>query len=146
MKNFWTLLQQIGFGLIWGVLLFCWLFLCKNTNNQVAAVTSHDFTCWLEAKFFACSTDLFSSLCQYEDLGDPGIQANKQFERQIIFKKIIVKGNMLPHGSTKMNRVVFEEKEKQVRKREKNASDPLAAVVAYVDTARFIVWKLFIWK
>ena len=33
----------------------------------------------------------------------------------------------------------FEEKEKQVRKREKNASDPLAAVVAYVDTARFIV-------
>ena len=59
--------------------------------------------------------------------------------RQIIFKKIIVKGNMLPHGSNKTNRVVFEEKEKQVRKREKNASDPLAAVVAYVDTARFIV-------
>ena len=46
---------------------------------------------------------------------------------------------MLPHGSNKTNRVVFEEKEKQVRKREKNALDPLAAVVAYVDTARFIV-------
>lgn len=57
---------------------------------------------------------------------------------------------MLPHGSSKTYRVVFEEKEKQKKRREQDSEDPLTAAVAYVDTARkisnnrrFFVSKMF---
>ena len=41
-------------------------------------------------------------------------------------------------GRNKTYRVVFEEKEKQRRKREKDSEDPLTSAVAYVDTARLL--------
>ena len=45
---------------------------------------------------------------------------------------------MLPHGSSKTYRVVFEEKEKQKKRREKDSENSHSAAVAYVDTARKI--------
>ena len=47
---------------------------------------------------------------------------------------------MLPYRS-KTYRVVFEEKEKQKRRREKDSEDPRNAAVAYVDTARLLSTK-----
>ena len=48
---------------------------------------------------------------------------------------------MLPYGRNKTYRVVFEEKEKQKRRREKDSEDPRNAAVAYVDTARLLPTK-----
>ena len=48
---------------------------------------------------------------------------------------------MLPYGRNKTYRVVFEEKEKQKRRREKDFEDPRNAAVAYVDTARLLPTK-----
>lgn len=45
---------------------------------------------------------------------------------------------MLPHRLNKTYRVVFDEKQKQERRREKDAEDPRSAAVAYVDTARLV--------
>ena len=67
-----------------------------------------------------------------------------------MFNQIRIFRNMLPHGSSKTYRVVFEEKEKQKKRREQDSEDPLTAAVAYVDTARkisnnrrFFVSKMF---
>lgn len=49
---------------------------------------------------------------------------------------------MLPYGSNKTYRVVFEEKEKQKKRREQDSEDPRNAAVAYVDTARLLPTKL----
>ena len=48
---------------------------------------------------------------------------------------------MLPYGSNKTYRVVFEEKEKQKKRREQDSEDPRNAAVAYVDTARLFPTK-----
>ena len=48
---------------------------------------------------------------------------------------------MLPYGSNKTYRVVFEEKEKQKKRREQDSEDPRNAAVAYVDTARLLPTK-----
>ena len=53
---------------------------------------------------------------------------------------------MPQYGRNKTYRVVFEEKEKQRRKREKDSEDPLTSAVAYVDTARLLAqWTRYIW-